>query len=233
MCGLWGQSPWGEIESANGDDPVDPSELLSFHLPRRGESQVHDRLRCDWEPPCWSGATCVLAWAIPAPRCQVHLRPSDGTTPSPGGAVQPLGHPVLPNLAQAPPNKARGCSDGYGPAGDISEERGPHVKKRPEREPASGTPTAHLQSHRAWGQRCQVTRLFQKANNQDFKGTCSTAKRESVCQNPSTGGIPPRFPSTMVSGLTLWAPERRLLCPPRADTRYCWTGRVHIPTLNG
>lgn len=62
---------------------------------------MHDELRCDWEPPCWSGATCVLAWAIPAPRCQVHLRPPDGTAQPWRSSVAP-GPPVLPNLAQEP-----------------------------------------------------------------------------------------------------------------------------------
>ena len=122
--------------------------------------------------------------------------------------------------------------------GGTSEERGPHVTKETLEGANPGNP--HRPPPRATaacGQCCRVIRLFQrKPTIKIFKGTCSTAKRESVCakENMSTGGIPSRFPSAMVSGLTLWAPERRLLCPhPGQTLAASWTEQIYIPTLNG
>lgn len=91
-------------------------------------------------------------------------------------------------------------------------------KRDPER-PTSRNP--HCPPPRAtgaWGQRCQVTRLFQrKPLIKILRELAPLQKRKCVCKATSTGGIP-RFPSTMVSGLTLWAPERRLLCPRPGQT---------------
>lgn len=72
--------------------------------------------------------------------------------------------------------------------GDISKERGPHVKRetlggsRP-REP----PPPTSKSHRNKGPMLPGHPVIsEKTSNQDFKGTCSTAKRESVCEPKKT-----------------------------------------------